>query len=63
MEVFTWSKKYFYKFPKRILVSPIPSLCSHIDLNGLAPIVDWGELSTFIREKNILLINKIFHSN
>ncbi len=44
-------KKYFYKFPKRILVSPIPSLCSHIDLNGLAPIVDWGELSTFIREK------------
>lgn len=45
--------KYFLKFPKRVLVSPIPSLCSHMESEFLAKNVDWeqvNKLSEVLRE-------------
>lgn len=33
--------QYFFLFPKRILISPIPSLCCHMENDLLAKGVDW----------------------
>ncbi|HVM63758.1 MAG TPA: hypothetical protein VMU14_02770, partial [Acidimicrobiales bacterium] len=30
------------KFPKRLLISPVPSLATHAEADLLAPGVDWG---------------------
>lgn len=30
-----------WKFPKRMLLGPVPSLASHMDTASLAPVVDW----------------------
>ncbi len=38
-------KEFFWKFPKRTLVGPIPSLATHMDPEGLAPNVDWEEVA------------------
>lgn len=44
-------KWYAWKFPKRRLLSPMPSRATHMDPGGLAPIVDWervaAEVETF----------------
>lgn len=34
--------KYFLKFPKRKLLSPIPSLATHMETKFLSPLVDWA---------------------
>jgi hypothetical protein len=34
-------KEFFWKFPKRTLIGPIPSLATHMDPEGLAPNIDW----------------------
>jgi hypothetical protein len=34
-------KWFFWKFPKRMLVGPMPSLATHMHSPGLAPNVDW----------------------
>jgi hypothetical protein len=34
-------KHFFWKFPKRMLLGPVPSLATHMDTKGLAPAVDW----------------------
>lgn len=34
-------KGFFWKFPKRTLIGPIPSLATHMDPEGLSPNVDW----------------------
>lgn len=36
-------KWYFWKFPKRRLIGPMPSLATHMDPEGLAPNVDWAQ--------------------
>lgn len=37
--LFTW------KYPKRMLLGPVPSLATHMDTAGLAPLVDWAAVS------------------
>lgn len=36
---------FWWKFPKRTLVSPMPSLATHLDPDYLAPVVDWTALA------------------
>lgn len=43
-------KEFFWKFPKRTLVGPIPSLATHMDPEGLAPNVDWEAVAREIME-------------
>ncbi len=43
-------KWFFWKLPKRTLIGPVPSLATHMDLNGIAPNVDWDEVAAQIRE-------------
>lgn len=38
-------KWFFWKFPKRTLIGPIPSLATHMDPEGLAPNVDWERVA------------------
>lgn len=33
--------KYIWKFPKRHLIAPIPSLATHLEKAFLAPLIDW----------------------
>jgi len=37
--------QYFFLFPKRILISPMPSLCCHMEKDLLAKGVDWELIS------------------
>lgn len=42
-----WHKKqgigrYLWRFPKRRLIAPVPSLATHLEEAHLAPIVDWS---------------------
>jgi hypothetical protein len=34
---------FAWKFPKRVLLGPVPSLATHMDTEGLAPLVDWEQ--------------------
>lgn len=43
-------KEFFWKFPKRTLVGPIPSLATHMDPEGLAPNVDWEAVAREVME-------------
>jgi hypothetical protein len=36
---------FFWKWPKRRLVEPLPSLATHLDPPYLAPLVDWAALA------------------
>lgn len=38
-------KWFFWKFPKRTLVGPLPSLATHMHAPGLAPNVDWERVA------------------
>ncbi len=38
-------KEFFWKFPKRTLIGPVPSLATHMDPEGLAPNVDWERVA------------------
>lgn len=38
-------KWFFWKFPKRTLVGPIPSLATHMEPAGMAPNVDWERVA------------------
>jgi hypothetical protein len=38
-------KWFFWKFPKRLLVGPLPSLATHMLTNALAPNVDWEQVA------------------
>ena len=38
-------KWFFWKFPKRTLVGPLPSLATHMHPPGLAPNVDWERVA------------------
>lgn len=45
-----WHKKlgigwYFWRFPKRRLIAPMPSLATHLEAAFLAPAVDWNSLA------------------
>jgi len=37
--------RYFWRFPKRLLIGPIPSLATHMEDKFLAPTVDWNSVS------------------
>ncbi|HVZ41189.1 MAG TPA: hypothetical protein VHI13_18055 [Candidatus Kapabacteria bacterium] len=42
----TLGEKWFlFKFPKRTLIAPIPSLATHMDPEGLGPNVDWERVA------------------
>lgn len=43
-------KEFFWKFPKRTLIGPIPSLATHMDPEGLAPNVDWERVAGEVGE-------------
>ncbi len=34
-------KLFAWRFPKHLLLGPMPSLATHLDTNALAPMVDW----------------------
>jgi hypothetical protein len=36
---------FWWKFPKRRLMSPMPSLATHLDPDYLAPVVDWTAIA------------------
>jgi hypothetical protein len=36
---------FFWKLPKRTLISPVPSLATHLEPAFLAPVVDWSALA------------------
>lgn len=36
---------FCWKLPKRTLISPLPSLATHLEPEFLAPVVDWGALA------------------
>ncbi|MDB5035483.1 MAG: hypothetical protein JWQ98_2724 [Chlorobi bacterium] len=38
-------KEFFWKFPKRTLVGPVPSLAAHMDPEGLPPNIDWERVA------------------
>ncbi|MBN2396652.1 MAG: hypothetical protein JXC36_09380 [Candidatus Atribacteria bacterium] len=38
-------KPYYFVFPKRRLISPIPSLASHMEKSTLAPFIEWANIS------------------
>jgi hypothetical protein len=42
---------FWWKFPKRTLVSPIPSLATHMDEPYLAPVVDWATIAEQVAEQ------------
>lgn len=47
----TQGEKWFaWKFPKRRLISPLPSLATHMDPDGLAPVVDWEEVAKNVQK-------------
>jgi hypothetical protein len=37
--------KYFFKFPKHTLVSPMPSLCTHMESLFMSRLIDWESIS------------------
>jgi hypothetical protein len=39
-------KKYFRKYPRRVLIAPIPSLATHMASEYLSPIIDWEAIAT-----------------
>ena len=45
-------KWYFWKFPKRTLISPMPSMATHMDPGGLAPNVDWEAVAHAAEQYN-----------
>jgi hypothetical protein len=36
---------YFWKFPKRHLLGPVPSLGTHLEQSHLAPLIDWAAVA------------------
>ncbi|HTA75202.1 MAG TPA: hypothetical protein VK733_13050 [Gemmatimonadaceae bacterium] len=36
---------FWWKVPKRVLISPMPSLATHLDPEFIAPVVDWAEVA------------------
>ena len=46
-------KHFFWKFPKRLLLGPIPSLASHMDTKALAPVVDWTSVARAAAEASL----------
>lgn len=38
-------KLFAWKFPKRMLLGPVPSLATHMDTQSLAPVVDWAAVA------------------
>jgi len=41
--------RYRWRFPRRLLVSPLPSLATHLEREHLAPGVDWAEAAAEAR--------------
>ena len=38
-------KLFAWKFPKRMLFGPVPSLATHLDTESLAPVVNWDAVA------------------
>lgn len=38
-------RAFAWKFPKRMLLGPVPSLATHLDTRSLAPLVDWAAVA------------------
>lgn len=36
---------FWWKLPKRVLLGPVPSLATHCDTAGLAPVMDWAAVA------------------
>jgi hypothetical protein len=49
----TGSKQFFWKFPKRKLISPITSLATHVSKNNEAPFVNWKLISNKYKKTNL----------
>ncbi len=45
--------KYFFRYPKRKMVSPIPALCTHMETEFLSPNIDWEEYNTKLKSQFI----------
>lgn len=46
---------FWWKFPKRTLVSPMPSLATHLVEPYLSPVVDWAAIAARVSEQAPLL--------
>jgi hypothetical protein len=46
---------FWWKFPKRTLMSPMPSLATHLDPPYLAPVVDWTAIAGQVQSQASLL--------
>lgn len=44
---------FFWKFPKSRLISPIPSLATHLDPSALAPHTDWAAIATEVNNDSL----------
>jgi hypothetical protein len=43
-------KGFLWKFPKRTLIGPVPSLAAHMDPQAMAPNVDWEQVAGEVEE-------------
>ena len=50
-------KEFFWKFPKRTLIGPIPSLATHMDPEGLSPNVDWEAIAEEVENSKFKIQN------
>jgi hypothetical protein len=46
---------FWWKLPKRTLVSPMPSLATHLESEYLAPVVDWAQVADEVAAQAPLL--------